>query len=114
MLVGVLMVVVLGLAAAVFLFTRPSSSAVATRNPPAELAEPGHCTVVLGEAGPRPIQTIKAVREATDVGLGQAKDWVEGAPCSVAGGLSHASADRLRARLESAGATAWVEDRSVP
>ena len=105
---------VLLLAAGVFLVIRPSGGArVQVRNPPVEYAEPGHCLVVLGEAGTEPTATITAVRETTDVDLAQAKDWVEGAPCPVAGGLSRASADRLRARLERAGATAWVEDPSV-
>jgi large subunit ribosomal protein L7/L12 len=84
------------------------------RNPPAEYAEPGHCTVVLGHAGPRQAETIEVVRETTDVGARQARDWATHAPCAIAGGLSRASADRLRARLEGVGATAWVEDRSVP
>ena len=90
------------------------AKAVLTREPPAEYAEPGHCLVVLGEAGPRPAETVQAVRETTDVDLAQAKDWVRRTPCPVAGGLSRASADRLRARLAAAGATAWVEDPSVP
>lgn len=114
MLVAVVMVLVLVAAAAVFLVTRPSSGGGgAVRNPPAEYAEPGHCVVVLGEAGPRRSEVIAAVRETTDVGAAQAKDWVDDAPCAVAGGLSRASADRLRARLVGAGATAWVEDPSV-
>ena len=105
---------VLLLAAGVFLVIRPSGGArVEVRNPPAAYAEPGHCLVVLGEAGEKPTETIKAVRETTDVDLAQAKDWVDGTPCAIAGGLSRASADRLRARLERAGATAWVEDPSV-
>ena len=93
---------------------RTGGEPVLARRPPAEYAEPGHCLVVLGDAGPRAAETIEAVRETTDVDLAQAKDWVKAAPCAVAGGLSRASADRLRARLEDAGAAAWVEDRSVP
>ena len=84
------------------------------RRPPAEYAEPGRHVVVLGHAGPRRIETLKAIREVTHVGLAQAKDWVDAAPCAIAGWLSRDSADRIRARLEEAGATAWVEEGSVP
>ena len=82
--------------------------------PPAEYSEPGHFAVVLADAGPRMVDTIKAIRDITDVGLLQAKDWAAGAPCPIAAGLSRASADRARARLERAGATAQVHDGSVP
>ncbi len=115
MVVVVVMVLVLVAAAAVVLVTRASAAGggVTVRNPPPEYAEPGHCTVVLGEAGSRRSETITAVRRATDVGQAQARDWVDDAPCAIAGGLSRASADRIRELLAAAGATAWVEDRSV-
>ena len=115
MLVPVLVVLLLlVVSAGVLVVVRPTGGGrPEARNPPAEYSEPGHCVVVLGEAGPRPGETVEALCAATDVGPAQAKDWVGSAPCAVAGGLSRASADRLSARLHQAGATAWVEDHSV-
>ena len=111
MLVAVLVVLLLLVSAGVFLVVRPATGTGSpVRHPPAEYAEPGYCTVVLGQAGPSTAATIEVLRETTDVDARQARDWAGSAPCAVAGGLSRASADRLRARLEGAGATAWVED----
>ncbi len=110
MLVGVLVALLL-VSGLVALFVARTSRRVGTveRDVPREYAEPGHCVVVLGDAGSRRPETIAAIREVTDVGHAQARDWAEGSPCAIAGGLSRASAERVRQRLEQAGATAWVE-----
>src|SRR5262249_30770959 len=52
----------------------------------------------------RKISVIKVVRELTALGLKEAKDLVEGAPCVVRDGLDSASAATVRAQLENAGA----------
>jgi len=61
--------------------------------------------VVLASAGDKKIQVIKAVREATGLGLKEAKAVVDGAPGTVKEGLSKDDAEALKAKLEEAGAT---------
>ncbi|WP_038246603.1 50S ribosomal protein L7/L12 [Ghiorsea bivora] len=61
--------------------------------------------VVLTAAGEKKIQVIKAVREATGLGLKEAKAVVDGAPGNVKEGLSKDDAEALKAKLEEAGAT---------
>ena len=61
--------------------------------------------VVLTAAGDKKIQVIKAVREATGLGLKEAKAVVDGAPGNVKEGVSKDDAEALKAKLEEAGAT---------
>jgi len=61
--------------------------------------------VVLTSAGEKKIQVIKAVREATGLGLKEAKAVVDAAPGNVKEGLSKDDAEALKAKLEEAGAT---------
>ncbi len=61
-------------------------------------------TVELTESGAQKINVIKVVREATGLGLKEAKDLVDGAPKVVKEGLSKADADALKKKLEEAGA----------
>jgi large subunit ribosomal protein L7/L12 len=60
--------------------------------------------VVLVNAGEKKIQVIKVVREATGLGLKEAKDLVEGAPKPVKEALSKDDADKLKKALEAEGA----------
>lgn len=60
--------------------------------------------VVLTSAGDKKIQVIKAVREATGLGLKEAKDLVDGAPKPVKEGVSKEEAEALKTALEEAGA----------
>ena len=60
--------------------------------------------VVLTDAGAQKINVIKAVREATGLGLKEAKDMVDGAPKPVKEGISKADAEALKKKLEEAGA----------
>ena len=48
---------------------------------------------------------IKAVREATGLGLKEAKDLVESAPAPIKEGVNKAEAEELKKKLEEAGAT---------
>ena len=64
--------------------------------PAAEKEEPTSFNVVLTGAGDKKIQVIKAVREATSLGLKEAKDLVKGAPQTVKEGLSKDDAEALR------------------
>lgn len=61
--------------------------------------------VVLKGFGDKKIEVIKAVREATGLGLKEAKDLVEKGGQSVKDGLAKAAADDLKKKLEAAGAT---------
>lgn len=60
--------------------------------------------VVLSEGGPNKIAVIKEVRAATNLGLKEAKDLVEGAPKTVKEGASKDEAEELKKKLEAAGA----------
>ena len=61
-------------------------------------------TVVLAECGANKIAVIKAVREATGLGLMEAKAMVEGAPATVKENVPTEDANALKAALEAAGA----------
>jgi len=67
--------------------------------------EKSEFTVVLASAGDKKINVIKAVREATGLGLKEAKELVDGAPKPVKENVAKAEADELKAKLEEAGAT---------
>ena len=61
--------------------------------------------VVLKEAGANKIQVIKVVRDATGLGLKEAKDLVDGAPKAVKENVKKEEAEELKAKFEEAGAT---------
>ncbi|OIP99145.1 MAG: 50S ribosomal protein L7/L12 [Zetaproteobacteria bacterium CG2_30_46_52] len=67
--------------------------------------EQSEFAVMLMSAGDKKIQVIKAVREATGLGLKEAKEVVDGAPKAVKEGVSKDEAEALKAKLEEAGAT---------
>jgi large subunit ribosomal protein L7/L12 len=66
-------------------------------------------TVILAAAGDNKVNTIKAVREVTSLGLKEAKDLVDGAPKPVKEGVSKADADAIKKKLEEAGAKVEVK-----
>lgn len=61
--------------------------------------------VVLKEAGANKIQVIKVVRDATGLGLKEAKELVDGAPKTVKEGVSKDEAEELKAKFTEVGAT---------
>lgn len=61
--------------------------------------------VVLTDVGANKIQVIKAVREATGLGLKEAKAIVDGAPATVKEAMPTADAEALKEALTAAGAT---------
>ncbi len=65
--------------------------------------------VILKDFGAKKLDVIKAVREATGLGLKDAKDLVEGAPKAVKEVASKEEADALKAALEAAGATVEIK-----
>ena len=60
--------------------------------------------VVLKSAGQAKINVIKAVRSITDLGLKEAKEFVDSAPKTLKDGVSEAEANEIKAKLEEAGA----------
>ena len=65
--------------------------------------------VVLEAIGEKKIQVIKAVREATTLGLKEAKALVDGCPNPVKEKVSKEEADALKTKLEDAGATVKIQ-----
>ena len=88
----------------------PAAAAVAVAAAPAEAgaaADEGKSEfdVVLKDAGAQKIAVIKAVKEATGLGLGEAKAIVDGAPATVKEKVKKDEAEALKKTLEEAGAT---------
>ena len=69
-----------------------------------EAEEKSEFDVELTEVGPNKVKVIKVVREATGLGLKEAKDVVDGAPKVGKEQVSKAEADELKAKLEEQGA----------
>jgi len=70
----------------------------------APVEEKTEFSVILKSPGANKIQVIKVVREITGLGLKEAKDLVDGAPKPVKEGVSKEEAERIKAKLEEAGA----------
>jgi large subunit ribosomal protein L7/L12 len=68
-------------------------------------AEQTEFDVILEAAGDKKIQVIKAVREATGLGLKEAKEIVDNAPKPIKEGVDKDEAEKLKKELEDAGAT---------
>ena len=86
----------------------PAAAAVAVAAAPATAAEEegkSEFNVVLKDAGAQKIAVIKAVKEATGLGLGEAKAIVDGAPATVKEKVKKDEAEALKKTLEEAGAT---------
>ena len=66
-------------------------------------------TVVLKDAGSSKINVIKVVRDATGLGLKEAKDLVDGAPKTVKENVSKEEAEELKAKFTEAGATVELQ-----
>ena len=83
-----------------------AAAAPAAAGPAAAAAEEkDEFAVVLASFGEKKVGVIKAVREATGLGLKEAKDLVESAPAPIKEGVNKAEAEELKKKLEEAGAT---------
>ena len=92
----------------------PAAGAVAVAAAPGAAdgeaaAEKTSFDVVLTGDGGKKIQVIKAVREATGLGLKEAKELVEGAPSPIKEGVDKEEADKVAAALKEAGAEVEVK-----
>ncbi|HEU5004740.1 MAG TPA: 50S ribosomal protein L7/L12 [Candidatus Saccharimonadales bacterium] len=90
----------------------PAAAAVAVAGPAAGGAEGGAATeekseydVMLKDAGAQKVAVIKAVKDITGLGLGEAKAIVDGAPKAVVEKVSKEDAENAKKALEEAGAT---------
>jgi large subunit ribosomal protein L7/L12 len=88
----------------------PAAAAVAVAGPAAADAGAGEdekteFTVTLKDAGAQKVAVIKAVKELTGLGLGEAKAIVDGAPAPVKEKVSKDDAEAAKKALEEAGAT---------
>ena len=77
--------------------------------PAEEAEEKDSFDVILEAAGDKKIQVIKAVRELTSLGLGEAKAVVDGAPKAVLEGANKETAEKAKAALEEAGASVTLK-----
>ena len=88
----------------------PAAAAVAVAAGPAAdsgaaAEEKSEYNVVLKDAGAQKIAVIKAVKEATGLGLGEAKALVDSAPATVKEKVAKDEAEAMKKALEEAGAT---------
>lgn len=90
----------------------PAAAAVAVAAGPAAAGDDAAAdegksefNVVLKDAGAQKIAVIKAVKEATGLGLGEAKAIVDGAPATVKEAVKKDEAEAMKKALEEAGAT---------
>lgn len=91
-----------GVSAAAMAVAAPAAGGAAAA--PAE-EEQTEFTVILKEFGANKIAVIKAIRDITGLGLGEAKALVEGAPSTVKEGVNKETAKEIETKLKDAGAT---------
>jgi len=87
-----------------------AAAAVAVAAPVAEAAPAAEAKseydVILKETGAQKVAVIKAVKEITGLGLGEAKALVDGAPKTILEKVKTEEAEEAKKKLEEAGATA--------
>ena len=87
----------------------PAAAAVAVAGPAAEAGpaadEKSEFDVVLKDAGAQKVAVIKAVKDITGLGLGEAKAIVDGVPKAVLEAAKKEDAEKAKKALEEAGAT---------
>jgi len=72
-------------------------------------AEKSDFTVVLKETGANKIAVIKVIREATGLGLKEAKEIADGAPKTIKEGVAKEEAEEMKAKFAEAGATVELQ-----
>ena len=82
---------------------------VAAAGPVEEVEEKTEFDVELTEVGPNKVKVIKVVREATGLGLKEAKDVVDNAPKKLKEAISKQEAEELKAKLEEQGAKVTIK-----
>ena len=74
-----------------------------------QLKKRQNSTVELTEVGDQKVKVIKAVKDATGLGLKEAKEVVDGAPKVVKEGVSKEEAEALKSQLEEVGAVVTLK-----
>ncbi len=92
-----------GVSAAAMVAAAPAAGGAAAQEEKTEF------NVVLKEAGANKIAVIKAVREITGLGLGEAKALVDGAPKTVKENVPTEEAKQMEAKLKEAGAVVELQ-----
>lgn len=92
-----------GVSAAAMAMAAPAGGGAAEAA--AEVEEQTEFTIVLKEVGGNKIAVIKVVREATGLGLGEAKALVDGAPSTIKEGVNKETAEEFKKKFAEAGAT---------
>lgn len=91
----------------------PAAAAVAVAGPAAEAAPAEEAksdyTIVLKDAGAQKVAVIKAVKDITGLGLGEAKAIVDGAPATVKEKAPKEEAEAAKKTLEEAGASVELQ-----
>jgi len=91
----------------------PAAAAVAVAGPAAEAAPAEEAksdyTIVLKDAGSQKVAVIKAVKDITGLGLGEAKAIVDGAPATVKEKVPAEEAEAAKKTLEEAGASVELQ-----
>lgn len=86
----------------------PAAAAVAMAAPAGgggdAAAEQTEFNVVLNSAGASKLKVVKEVKGLLGVGLKEAKDLVDGAPCNIKEGVAKDEAESIKAALEAVGA----------
>jgi large subunit ribosomal protein L7/L12 len=96
-----------GVKAAPVAVAGPAAAAGGAAAAPA--AEQTEFTVILSNAGGNKIQVIKAIREITNLGLKEAKDFVDGAPKEIKAGVSKDDAEGIKKKVAEAGGTVEIK-----
>jgi large subunit ribosomal protein L7/L12 len=84
-------------------------AAPAAAGPAAVVEEKTEFDVELTDAGAKKIDVIKAIREITNLGLADAKAFVESAPKMVKEAVSKADSEEIKKKLEAAGAKVTIK-----
>ena len=91
----------------------PAAAAVAVAGPAAAAeaapAEQTEFNVILTSVGQTKLAVVKAVKEALGLGLKEAKDLTDQAPCTLKEKVSKAEAEQIKAALEEAGAEVEIK-----
>ena len=96
-----------GVTAAAPVAAMPMAGAAAA---PAEAAEEKtEFDVTLANIGSEKIKVIKVVRAITGLGLKEAKDLVESAPCAIKEGVEKAEAESIKKQVEEVGASVEIK-----
>ena len=99
----------LGVSAAVPMGMPMMAGGGAAAGAAAPVEEKTEFNVILTEIGANKINVIKVVREATSLGLKEAKDLVEGAPKPIKEGVTKDEAEAIKKKFEEAGAKVEIK-----